>query len=77
MRSNLRSACRILSSRPLWHWYLPWNYPTYRYLRYHVIPESVAFLQAVGQLRSGERDAWGDTYWLDGRGRLVRWELGG
>lgn len=31
-RADLLSATRIITGRPRWAWYLPWTYPTYRYL---------------------------------------------
>lgn len=73
--ADLRTACRILASKPLWAWWLPWNVGLYRYLR-HVAGESAQLLVRTGWLRNGKPDGWGNTFWVDDRGRLVKYRLG-
>lgn len=72
---NLVDAANIITARPRWQWYLPWNYPAYSYLC-GVMRESWAFLRAVDMARNPERDARGNRYWFDERGRLVAWDRG-
>ena len=76
-RHDLLSAASIITSRPRWAWYLPWTYPTYRYL-VGVIRESRLFLERIGYARNPEVDHLaGKKFWFDDRGRLVRWERQG
>lgn len=71
---DLLTAASIITSYPRWWWYLPWKYPTYRYL-IGVIRESYLFLKHIGYLRPDPQTRQGKWFWFDDKGNLVRWQV--
>lgn len=69
---DLLDAASIITSCPRW-WYLPWKYPTYRYL-VRVMRDSYSFLKRIGYLRPDPQIRCGKRFWFDDRGNLVRSE---
>jgi len=53
---------------------LPWNLPTYFYLK-GVIKECYNFLLGIEDLESPEKDWSGNKFWSGEGGRIIRYEL--
>ncbi len=76
-RQDLRAAAAIVSGKPKWAWYLPWNVFAYHCL-VGVMRESWQFLRGMGMVENPVVDHLaGARYYFDQAGNLVRRERAG